>query len=625
MVQYFIYKFFAFATRIFIMNFSSMINFMNKRLKCDNYGRIYIMRLLASWLLACITDYICFGKIFDKAYSGRISIPLFIVMTALYYMGLTFLRFIPKLKKLRTDSFLLLASFSVFAVIVTYMYFIKERQGIIPFISLVPFAALCIYYTLGKDRLKLPSVIKKCYIGIIVSAMVIMTVFTIGTTVARYYGLYAPSFDFGIFAQMFQNMKDTFSPVTTVERNYLLSHFAVHFSPAYYLLLPFYMLFPHPVTLQVLQGLLIASGVIPLFLISRKYNFSKMKCAVISVIYAFYPAFIGGCSYDMHENCMLLPFLLWLFWAIEREKTIPAIIFSILTLTVKEDAAVYVAVIGLYLMLSDRSKKLRILGAFIASGAVIYFVMVCAYLEANGLGIMTWRYNDYIPSADAGLIGVIISVITNPAYLAVNLFSGEKAAFIVQMIATLGFIPLVTKKFHRYILLIPFVLINLMPDYQYQHSIYFQYIFGTGAIMMWLFVMNLSELKYDKRKCMTALSALSCIIMTISTMSGMLDNLKYFSEEKTAVISYLETLPVTDKSITADTFFIPALYKQKELYVISTSGEPNNKTAPDADIVLLDRTRPQFEITLQYYKECGMTETEITGTADSRICRLERV
>lgn len=64
----------------------------------------------------------------------------------------------------------------------------------------------------------------------------------------------APTYDFGIFSQMFHQMRTTGLPVTTVERDGALSHFAVHVSPIYYLLLPFYWICPRPVTLQVLQG-----------------------------------------------------------------------------------------------------------------------------------------------------------------------------------------------------------------------------------------------------------------------------------------------------------------------------------------------------------------------------------
>ena len=82
-------------------------------------------------------------------------------------------------------------------------------------------------------------------------------------------------------------IQDGLGPVTTVERNYELSHFAVHFSPAYYLMLPFYMLFPHPATLQILQGIFVTSGIIPVFLIARKYGFSLIHSSLFSAIYAY--------------------------------------------------------------------------------------------------------------------------------------------------------------------------------------------------------------------------------------------------------------------------------------------------------------------------------------------------
>ena len=79
-------------------------------------------------------------------------------------------------------------------------------------------------------------------------------------TVYRYKTFNSPVYDFGIFAQMFHSMKTTGLPMTTVERDGLLSHFRVHMSPIYYLMLPVYCLVPRPETLQVLQAAVMASA-----------------------------------------------------------------------------------------------------------------------------------------------------------------------------------------------------------------------------------------------------------------------------------------------------------------------------------------------------------------------------
>lgn len=101
------------------------------------------------------------------------------------------------------------------------------------------------------------------------------------------------------------------------------------------------------------------------------------------------------------------------------------LVFALLTLTVKEDAAVYVAVIGLYLLLSDRSKRTRTLGAVIFVIACIYFFAVCAYLNNSGLGIMEWRYKDYMYRGGALITSLVVTAFTNPGYILSNLFTGE--------------------------------------------------------------------------------------------------------------------------------------------------------------------------------------------------------
>ena len=61
--------------------------------------------------------------------------------------------------------------------------------------------------------------------------------------ISRMYDFNTSTYDFGIFAQMYESMARDFTQTTTLERGIPMSHFKIHFSPIYYLLLPFYMLF----------------------------------------------------------------------------------------------------------------------------------------------------------------------------------------------------------------------------------------------------------------------------------------------------------------------------------------------------------------------------------------------
>ena len=321
--------------------------------------------------------------------------------------------------------------------------------------------------------------------------------FVCAWTVGRFYTFSTPSFDFGIFSQMFYYMKTSGLPMTTIERDGLLSHFAVHVSPIYYLLLPFYILVPQPATLQVLQAAVITSAVIPLWLLGKHHGLSGGERTLLCAVLLLFPAFSGGTSYDIHENCFLTPLLFWLFYGIDRRSTPVTAVSALLTLMVKEDAPVYVAVIGLWLLVKTalRGKHPRdlITGAALLAASVGWFCLVTAYLAKHGDGVMTYRYQNFLYDGSSSLLTVIKAVILCPMKAIHECVDREKLRFITLTLLPLLGLPLLTRRYERYLLLIPYILVNLMPDYTYQHSIFFQYTFGSTAFLLYLTVVNLAD------------------------------------------------------------------------------------------------------------------------------------
>ncbi len=321
--------------------------------------------------------------------------------------------------------------------------------------------------------------------------------FVCAWTVGRVYTFSTPSFDFGIFSQMFYYMKTSGLPMTTIERDGLLSHFAVHVSPIYYLLLPFYILVPRPATLQVLQAAVLTSAVIPLWLLGKHHGLSGGERMLLCAVFLLFPAFSGGTSYDIHENCFLTPLLFWLFYGIDRKNTPVTAVSALLTLMVKEDAPVYVAVIGLWLLvktaLKGKNRRDLITGAALLAASVGWFCLVTAYLAKHGDGVMTYRYQNFLYDGSSSLLTVIKAVILSPMKVICECVDGEKLRFIALTLLPLLGLPLLTRRYERYLLLIPYILVNLMPDYTYQHSIFFQYTFGSTAFLLYLTVVNLGD------------------------------------------------------------------------------------------------------------------------------------
>ena len=345
-------------------------------------------------------------------------------------------------------------------------------------------------------------------------AAILFFLFVSVWTVCRVRSFSVPTFDFGIFAQMFHSMKTTGLPITTVERDGMLSHFAVHVSPIYYLLLPFYCIVPKPETLQVLQAAVLASAVIPLWKLGQHHNLPPLARFGVCLLLLLYPAYAGGTSYDIHENAFLTPLLLWLFYGIDRRNGIVTALAAILTLMVKEDAAVYVAVVALYLLLRTvlrpKQKWDLVTGCLLLAGAVVWFVGVTGYLAKFGDGVMTYRYDNFMYDDSDSLITVIKAVLLCPMKAVFECVDSQKLKFISFTMGALALLPIMTRRYERLVLLIPYLLVNLMTDYKYQFDIFFQYTFGSTACMIYMVLVNLADWKVNWHR-MTAL-ALALVI-----------------------------------------------------------------------------------------------------------------
>lgn len=448
-------------------------------------------------------------------------------------------------------------------------------------------SAAVIYGIFGWDAseevVAVPKKSHKAFLWITVGLSVCFFLFVSVWTVGRIYSFSTPTFDFGIFSQMFYHMKESGLPMTTVERDGLLSHFHVHVSPIWYLLLPFYALIPTPATLQVLQAAVMTSAVIPLWKIGKHHGLSGAARMLLCAVLLLYPAFSGGASYDIHENCFLTPLILWLFYGIDRKNIAVIAVSALLTLTVKEDAAVYVAVIALWLIVKTalRFRKTDIgsliTGFVMLAAALLYFFLVTSFLARIGDGVMTYRYSNFMYEGSSSLFTVIKSVILNPMKAVYECVDEEKLRFIALTVLPLLGLPLFTRRFERYILLIPYILVNLMSDFQYQHGIFYQYAFGSAAFLMYLTVINAADMKINRKQLAVLITAavvsVGCFgkIIVPKAISSPVNCVKYSSLYQD-IRDTLAQIP-ENASVTATTFYTTALSQREVLYDVRYSSK----------------------------------------------------
>ena len=533
-----------------------------------------IRHLLLAWLTAAAVEMLLLPAQL-RTMNGlqgvaAMSLPRLLIVTGIL---LAILEGTSRLLRCGGERWMLFGVFAVLAAVVLGASFTW------PFFCacLLLLALLLVYacYGWNSGKGQIPSK-QGSYLAVSLTAALAIGFFLLVSawTVGRVYSFSAPTYDFGIFAQMFHSMKTTGLPITTVERDGALSHFAVHVSPIYYLLLPFYMIVPKPETLQVLQAAVLASAVIPLYLTAKRHGLPPFVRTALCALLLLYPAYSGGTSYDIHENAFLTPLILWLFYSLDRKSIPLTALFAVLTMMVKEDAPVYVAVVALWLLLRGilhRNSRWELAtGAALLISSVAYFFAVTAYLANSGDGVMTYRYNNFIYDGSASLMTVIKAVLLSPMKAIFECVDKEKLEFIGLTLLPLAGIPLLTRRYERFVLLIPYILVNLMSDYQYQHDIFFQYTFGSTACLIYLVTVNLADMR--NRELRVGVLALAlCISASCFGAQVLPKAIQYPKQCKTYQAYYdslrdvLDTVP-EGTSVAATTFYTTYLSQRDILY-----------------------------------------------------------
>ncbi|MBR5134262.1 MAG: DUF2079 domain-containing protein, partial [Clostridia bacterium] len=367
------------------------------------------------------------------------------------------------------------------------------------------------------SRFETPFSKFKLNYGVVLFIVVVMFVYFVGYMslmgICRYYSFTYDAFDFGIFAQMFDYMKNTGIPYTTVERNQFLSHFAVHFSPFFYILLPGYMVFSTPAYLCVAQTLFIGVSVFAVYGIAKTLGFSPKQTLLACSMYLLYPAFSYGLYFDFHENKFLTFCILFAVYFLLKRKFIPFYVFAILLCTVKEDAAIYLVAIALFMLLRERLIKHGLLTLVLALGYFVFalkMVELCGATEENQFG---YRYGNFALNGESTIGNIIKITVLDFGYTLNQMFVQEKIEFLLWMFLPVLFLPFLNKKVSTLVLFAPMVLVNFMTSWPYQHHVDYQYTFGTGAMIIVCTLLAISEMGPKQRNAaFTSVVALSLVL-----------------------------------------------------------------------------------------------------------------
>jgi uncharacterized membrane protein len=245
------------------------------------------------------------------------------------------------------------------------------------------------------------------------------------------YTIFRAGVDDFIFTQVIDSAFATFS--STLEGS--VNHFLVHFSPILYFAFPFVRAFDGARGLVLLQSLLAAATIFPVWGIAAS-RLPKWLALATTLVAATYPPLSAEAVGDFHELAFVPPLAATLVWAIDRRLGAVAIVAAVLLATVKEDQFVSLAFIGLNVAVMARNdQKMRTCGAWIAAigvGAAVLYFGILRPLIGPQVPYFSLHFYDWwhTPPTPAGFAGAL---------------SPGRPQYLLTLLLPLAFLPLASR------------------------------------------------------------------------------------------------------------------------------------------------------------------------------------
>ncbi|MBA7635116.1 hypothetical protein ES703_42716 [subsurface metagenome] len=411
-------------------------------------------------------------------------------------------------------------------------------------------------------------------------------VFFIVYTVFRHRSFHSYAFDLGWQHQVFYTLLHTGYPRVTLWVT--LNHLSNHFQPLYYLLAPIYAIHQDASTLLILQSVLLSSAAIPIYLLARKRIGDPWTALIVAVVYLLYPPLHGMNNFDFHGLALLIPFMCFLLYGLELRNYRLFWIFFALALITREDTAISLSGVGLYLLLDRHQRKLGITVLAVCLG---YFLLVITIMSALGGYADLGNYWALTVPEHQNFTGVIITMFTNPQFVFKHIFfDPAKLQYLLHILLPVVFLPLFASK--AILLLLPGLAIMLLSNTFFNYSICCPY---SAHIIPQVFFLTACGIQTIRKN--WSRIKIPVVFLTLLA-AGLLMNFEFGlilskrfpgflkpTARQQTVYSFFEQIP-KDASITTTRRLVPHLAGRRQIHLMQAPH-------PDTDYILVDLYLPE--------------------------------
>ena len=249
-----------------------------------------------------------------------------------------------------------------------------------------------------------------------------------------------------------------------------ISRFAIHFEPILFPVSLFYLIWPDPKTLLIIQSLVVASGAFPAFWLARLRLRSELAAVVIALLYLLYPAQEQATVFDFHAVTFTASFLLFTLYFMYTRRTAWLFVFAILSMACKEEIPLVIALFGLWTMLFQQRLRSGLALFILSLGWIGLGLLVIHYFSPTGHSLLASRY----AALGGSPLAIARSVLLHPVgIIRVYVIEPNHLLYLRILLSPMGYLPLLAP--WAFVLAVPSLAINLLSSDYNMHSGYFQY------------------------------------------------------------------------------------------------------------------------------------------------------
>ena len=256
-------------------------------------------------------------------------------------------------------------------------------------------------------------------------------------TVSRHYAFGTHALDLGYYVQVLSNIAHGQGAYVSLPE---MHAWGDHFSPILYLFVPLLVIFPGAVSLLVAQSVIFAWGAVAVFAIATRRLANGTLAAAFAGLYLLNPSLHGVNLRDFHPAALSIPLLLWAMASFEANRPFWLLTAVLLTLGTREDAALAVIGLGLWIALGRRRWSWGIGLTVLGFG---WLFLTTGWVMPHFRGV-PYPHLQRFAHLGGSMSEILLTLAIHPFQALSFLVSGDRLKYLVALVAPLGFLPLLS-------------------------------------------------------------------------------------------------------------------------------------------------------------------------------------